>query len=480
MRFSRSPIALHFRRYIARLIFSLLRGLSFLKISCLSLARRLRPVTRPLLWAITHLILLPVYKIALLIRLRLSHVLISARGFFFLLFTNRYVLHAILLIISVATISSQLRSRNAIASEDGQHSLLYALVTEGQDQVVQENIRPELVVKDAHYLGAGTIQAVPHIDFDYTWEETPADLTIPGNIAAQPEPGQIAIETPVVPEVVAERKTTENYTVKNGDTVASIARRFGVNVGTIIWANELGTRASIHPGDVLKVPAVSGVLHIVKKGDTIERIARRYGADVDEVARANHLSADHLLALGRELVIPGVTPPEPARRSTPVAIRTDIPQTHLAPKTYDRYQELLDTSTDERLKPPDVSINAAPTTKFLWPTDSHSITQYYGWRHTGVDIDCDYTNAHYAAADGVVETAGWNSGGYGLQVIIDHQDGRKTRYAHASKLFVKVGDPVKRGQVIAMCGTTGRSTGTHLHFEVYVNGQRRNPLAYIK
>jgi murein DD-endopeptidase MepM/ murein hydrolase activator NlpD len=114
------------------------------------------------------------------------------------------------------------------------------------------------------------------------------------------------------------------------------------------------------------------------------------------------------------------------------------------------------------------------------PTNGHSITQYYGWKHTGVDIDGDYTSPLYAAEDGVVEVAGWQTNGYGLMVLIDHQNGFKTRYGHSSKLFVQAGDYVKRGQVIAMMGTTGRSTGTHLHFEVYVNGARVNPLAYIK
>jgi murein DD-endopeptidase MepM/ murein hydrolase activator NlpD len=125
-------------------------------------------------------------------------------------------------------------------------------------------------------------------------------------------------------------------------------------------------------------------------------------------------------------------------------------------------------------------VNTAPLTKLLWPTTQHSITQYYGWNHTGVDLDGDYVDAIYASADGVVETAGWNSGGYGLMIFIDHQNGMKTRYAHASKMFVKAGDRVKKGQVIAMVGTTGRSTGTHLHYEVYLNGKRQNPLKYIK
>ena len=105
------------------------------------------------------------------------------------------------------------------------------------------------------------------------------------------------------------------------------------------------------------------------------------------------------------------------------------------------------------------------------------ITQYYGWRHTGLDIDGHYDSPIYASHDGTVTTAGWNSGGYGLQILVSG-DGFTTRYAHSSKMFVKVGDTVKKGDVIAMVGTTGRSTGTHLHYEVYVNGSRVNPLSY--
>jgi murein DD-endopeptidase MepM/ murein hydrolase activator NlpD len=169
------------------------------------------------------------------------------------------------------------------------------------------------------------------------------------------------------------------------------------------------------------------------------------------------------------------------RPTTPIAIRTDIPKLSAIPnKSVDKYQEIVTTKKDDRPKPPDADTAATSKVKLLWPTTQHSITQYYGWKHTGVDLDGDYTDAIYAAEDGTVVEAGWNSGGYGLQVVIDHGNGFKTRYGHSSKLFVKVGDKVTRGETIAMVGTTGRSTGTHLHFEVYLNGKRTNPLAYIR
>ena len=116
-----------------------------------------------------------------------------------------------------------------------------------------------------------------------------------------------------------------------------------------------------------------------------------------------------------------------------------------------------------------------------WPTVGHRITQYFSWRHNGVDIGNKVGTPIYAADAGVVEisTGGWN-GGYGNTILINHGGGKKTRYGHLSKLFVKAGDAVEKGENIGAMGSTGRSTGPHLHFEILINGGRYNPLNYIK
>ncbi len=425
-----------------------------------------------------RLILFPQYSFCVLLRIRLSHLFASARGVFLLLFTNRYVFHVVLLLISLVTIASQLQPKNATAFDAGQRSMLYTLVTDGRDEVVEETVRPETIAKNANYLGSTTLVALPSVDYDYENDagQALADSNVPGTIVAQPGVDNIGAPSE---SVIVNRTETEMYTVKSGDTVASIAQSFGVNVGTITWANKLDARASIKPGDTLKIPPVSGVLHVIKKGDTVEKIAKLYQADADKIYEINHLTTNHVLAVGDELVIPGGTPPAPPRVTPkpPVALRPNVPISRIPGKALDQYQE-LSAKDDTRLKPPDEEVKTAA--KLIWPSVQRLINQYYGWQHTGVDINGDYTDAIYAAADGVVETAGWNSGGYGLMVMIDHQNGYKTRYSHASKLFVKDGDVVKQGQVIGMVGTTGRSTGTHLHFEVYVNGKRANPLAYVK
>ena len=127
---------------------------------------------------------------------------------------------------------------------------------------------------------------------------------------------------------------------------------------------------------------------------------------------------------------------------------------------------------------------------FAWPSTSTYITSPYGTRvhpvtgklktHTGIDIGAGMGTNIFAAADGKVLISGWNSGGYGNYVVIDHGGGLTTLYAHCSSLLVSAGQRVSRGQVIAKCGSTGISTGPHLHFEVLKNGAHTNPYEYLR
>lgn len=438
--------------------------------------------------------LLPAYKIIVLLRIRLGRVFRSARGFFFILFTNRYILHAAVILISGVTIAQQLQAKSATAVEYGKGTLLYSLVAGDDHEIIEEPIHPEAFIKDTHYIGTDTIQAVPDIDYDYedANDSAVADLTLPGSIAVAPEiPNTEDDETPSLPN----RTQTEFYTVQSGDSIGAIAHRFGVTVGTITAANSLRSETIIKPGSILKIPPATGVLYTLKSGDTIERLATKFNVSAEEIRAANRISVTSKLLLGEDILIPGAhalnaarpvataPKPTPDPASQPVStrktkIKPGVPISRIANKSFDVYQELTDAKMDTRVTP--ASANDQHSTKLLWPTSKHIITQYYGWKHTGVDLDGDYTDPIYAAEDGIVQTAGWNNGGYGLQIIIDHENGYRTRYAHSSKLLVSVGDRVKRGQVIAMVGTTGRSTGTHLHFEVYVNGVRKNPLSYIR
>jgi murein DD-endopeptidase MepM/ murein hydrolase activator NlpD len=212
----------------------------------------------------------------------------------------------------------------------------------------------------------------------------------------------------------------------------------------------LSFRSTIRPGQSLKILPADGVVYKVRPGDTLSKIAKRHGADADKILSENKIASADKLQIGQELLIPGGEPLQAAPRITaPVSNLFSAPS------------------------------KVATDGLWVWPTDWHTITQYYGWRHTGVDVDGNYSTYSYAARDGVVIYNGWR-GGYGLTVEVDHGDGYVTRYGHHSKNLVSNGDYVAAGQAIAKTGTTGRSTGTHLHFEVIKNGKFQNPLDYVR
>ncbi len=405
---------------------------------------------------VARVLILPVYRLATMLRLRYARVALPARSIVMILVTNRYLFHGIIILITAATVGFNFVGRQAKAQDIGQTSILYDMVAGDNTRTMEEDVRPELLVQDSSYAKETSLIAVPDIDFNYD-DAAPLPLTapsVPGTLVANLVPHQA--DQPEGPGV--QRTETETYTVKEGDTLSVIAQRFGVNIGTILWANDRSATQYIRPGDTLRIPPVSGVLVTVKSGDTVSKLATTYGSDADEIIAMNRLDPDKPLQTGLELVLPGGQPPY----TPPATTRTPSQP----------------SGTTFVQKPPDAPAGALGG-KLLWPTSGRTITQYYGWRHTGLDIDGDYSSPLYASHDGAVTVAGWNKGGYGLQVVVNGS-GVMTRYAHASKVFVTVGQQVKKGQVIAMMGTTGRSTGTHLHYEVYINGRRVNPLTYIR
>lgn len=261
-------------------------------------------------------------------------------------------------------------------------------------------------------------------------------------------------------ELVQERQAIVHYLVQNGDTVSSIARRFGLSVNTILWSNNLSAYSLIRPGDELIILPYNGITYTVKSGDTISKISARYEIDGEKITAANGIGDS--LKIGQQLIIPGgkkIT--ERVAASTP----------------RNTYTSGL-SAIKNLIKSPTVKSTGA---KMAWPTSGNRLTQYFSWRHNGVDIANKVGTPIYAAEAGIVEIAagGWN-GGYGNTILINHGGGKKTRYGHLSKLFVGVGDEVERGENIGTMGSTGRSTGSHLHFEVIINKTRYNPLNYIK
>jgi len=248
------------------------------------------------------------------------------------------------------------------------------------------------------------------------------------------------------------------YRVQEGDTVSGIAVKFGVSIDTIIWENSLKSVDAIKPQQILKILPVTGVKYRVSRGETIYSIAKKLQADAQSIIDYpfNTFSNDETFALiaGQELIVPeGIKPNE---------ITVDTPK--LATRTVAPIPGVVGEGN------------------FMWPT-SGKITQRSSWYHPAIDIANRDNPPIVAAQGGTVITAGWNGGGYGNYVIIDHGNGYQTLYGHMlnNSIVVKAGDRVKQGQKLGTMGSTGRSTGTHLHFEIKLtNGGKVDPMSRLK
>ena len=235
--------------------------------------------------------------------------------------------------------------------------------------------------------------------------------------------------------------TISLYEVKSGDTLATVAKLFNVSKNTIIWANSLKSE-KIAPGDLLTILPMTGIKHTVKKGDTVASIAKKYKADSDDIAKFNGIAPDAALALGDTVLVP----------EGEIVITQVVKSSSGKVTTVDK---LINTYSQ-----------AVPAGFLIRPTAGIKTQGLHG--HNGVDIGAPIGTAIVASASGrvIVAKAGGYNGGYGSMVVISHDKGVQTIYAHLSSVNVSVGQTVSQGQLIGKVGNTGKSTGPHLHFEV--------------
>lgn len=242
--------------------------------------------------------------------------------------------------------------------------------------------------------------------------------------------------------------TYETYRVKSGDMIGFIADKYDVTQDTIISINNIKQSRLIQPGQYLKIPSMPGILYSTKKsGETAQTIAEKYNVDAQKTATVNNVSLTTELESGVSLFIPDAQ---------------------------------LDWATRQEIN----------GDLFRRPLKSrYYLSSYYGWRdspfntgkrsfHTGVDMACSTGTPIYPSMDGIVTAAGYNST-YGNYVIVQHHSGYKTLYGHMSKITCKKGNFVYTTTQIGKVGSTGLSTGPHLHFTVYKNGKTVNPLGLI-
>lgn len=274
------------------------------------------------------------------------------------------------------------------------------------------------------------------------------------------------------PEGKGARIEPEDYVVKSGDTLSTIAQNFEVSVETIQWENDLSAASVIRPGMKLRIPPADGLLYTVKKGDTLDSIVKYFKSKKQDtnsqvIADINGLLPPFDLVAGTELMIPDVRPPTiiaTATTSFSGTIRTSG-----APSWSANYID------------PNVG-------KFLttYPVASGIlVTQCPSRYHVAFDFSNSSMPDIVAAADGVINFAGCHSGscpaagrmiggyGYAWAVEIDHGNGYTTLYAHLNKIYVTKGQRVKAGTHIGQMGRSGTATGVHLHFELW-KGQKYN------
>ncbi len=251
------------------------------------------------------------------------------------------------------------------------------------------------------------------------------------------------------------KKVIIEYVVVPGDTPGSIAEKFGVSLDTILWANNLTKNSAVKLDQKLVIPPVSGIIHHVKDGDTISAIATKYKANTEEMIAFNELSSEGDIYLGDVIIVPnGVMPPPAVKYVAPVS-----PWVPLA------------------------------SSYFICPISAPCrVTQRLHW-YNAIDFSHGKCGEPiFAAAGGKVlkvkltsSTSRWANGGAGNTISIQHPNGAVTSYGHISASFVKPGDEVFQGQIIALMGGTpgtpgaGLSTACHLHFGV---SGARNPFSY--
>jgi murein DD-endopeptidase MepM/ murein hydrolase activator NlpD len=258
-----------------------------------------------------------------------------------------------------------------------------------------------------------------------------------------------------------------SYKVRSGDTLTGIARKFGVSMMTVWWANHLRSKDDLHIGQTLTIPPVSGVVITVSSTDTLEALAAKYQIEPQEIIDANKLD-DPNLVIGQTLTIPG---------GHGAGIPTPKPAT---PKPVAKASGGSSSGSHTSSKPPSQYSGG----KFAWPVDGGYISQYFHYGHYALDIAADYGTRVKAAAAGTVIFAGWKNNGGGYQVWIAHGSNLYTTYNHMSSISVGRGQHVGRGQQVGRVGQTGNATGPHLHFEVWRGpiwngGTRVNPLIYL-
>jgi LysM repeat protein len=359
-------------------------------------------------------------------------------------FSRRYLVHVMVIAISLFVVTANLNAHEVKNDELQYSNVLIALASkDALGSIIEEDSLKPQPNKITRYLGTSGVESKPSTQTSGTFIDIQAGAVSYG-----------ALVKPIISPTEAEQRRRDKvvfHIIEQGETISEIAEQYGVSVNTVLWENELTAYSIIRPGKQLAILPTSGLQYKVKSGDTIQKIAKDYKTDPESIIEFNRLASADDIRTGESLLIPGGIKPPPPRRYTIRNLTAPKPQPI-----------------------------AQSSGKLSWPATCNHITQYFNtWRHKGVDIACPFGTPVKASEGGTIIKArgGWN-GGYGLVVIVDHGN-KQTLYAHLSNIYVQVGDRVETGQALGAMGSTGRSTGSHVHLEVIVGGRQLNPLTYL-
>ena len=300
-----------------------------------------------------------------------------------------------------------------------------------------------------------------------------------------------------VPPPPPKRAEEITYKIKKKDTIPAIAKRYGVKQDTILINNKDALNNKLKIGDAITFPSIDGLYYKLEKNDTLAKIAKKYGISVVDIVDYNNINPKKLKA-GSTIFLKGVT----LQKYKDVEGRLIAAQQAKEDKKKNKEKE-----KEKPEKPPKGAKGSAPPPPpppqddddggrsaaysgagFAYPVRYAGVSSPFGNRfhpvlkryilHTGVDLVAKYVPLR-AAKSGVVTFAG-NMSGYGKIIIIRHDNGYETRYAHLSVISTNVGEHVNQGDLIGKTGNSGRTTGAHLHFEIRQNGVPKNPMKYLR
>ncbi len=274
------------------------------------------------------------------------------------------------------------------------------------------------------------------------------------------------------------REEIEKYTVEEGDTIFGIAEKFGLKPQTVLWGNYftlLDNPSFLKPGEVLNILPVDGTYHKWSAGEGLNGVSEYYKVTPQDIINypPNKLKAEEI----GDFAHPNIKPD--TWLIVPGGIREFVNWS--APRITRDDPSVAKVLGAGSCGP--VTDGPIGTGGFIWPTADHTLSGFdYSpqTNHFGIDLNGETGNPIYATDNGVVVYSGWNDWGYGFMVVIDHGNGWQSLYAHLSEIYAGCGEWINQGQTIALMGSTGRSSGSHLHFEMMSDsGGKVNPKDYL-